>query len=359
MSFGAEHFANKLLAEAYRQSCSDIHLLPRGEEMIIQFRIQGELVLHRSLPNSSGERLISHFKFKASLDIGEKRKPQSGSFEHFIEDCVLSLRISTLPASSFTESLVLRLLPQSLSIPIEKLSMFSNSAKRLLSLVHHSHGLLLFTGPTGSGKTTTLYSLVHYCSTTLNRNIITLEDPIERKQDHILQVQINERAGITYASGLRAVLRHDPDMIIVGEIRDAETAKIAARAALSGHLVLSTLHARNAKGAIYRMHELGVSLQELNQTLIGVTAQRLVKINQVIPNENLGARASVFEMISGKELQDILKEKSPGHPTPSLKQLMRKGVALGYVSEKEYDRWMANEVDDTPLGASYLSKTTW
>lgn len=354
MSFGAEKFASHLLAEAHRKGGSDIHLIPRGEEMHIQFRIQGDLVHYRTLSASTGERLISHYKFKASLDIGDKRRPQSGSFNAIVNEETMSLRISTLPASSFKESLVLRLLPQSFSIPIERLSLFSQSAKKLLSLVQYSHGMILFTGPTGSGKTTTLYSLIHYCATHLNRNIITLEDPIEKLQDYVLQVQINERAGITYASGLRAVLRHDPDIIIVGEIRDAETAQIATRAALSGHLVLSTLHARNAEGALYRMMDLGVSLDELSQTLIGVTGQRLVKINHFSLNKP-ERRASVFEMITGRELQNVLSRSSIHTERVTLNNLMRKGVALGYVSEQEYDRWMAHEKDHTPKRTGSIS----
>ena len=354
MSFGAERYASRLLAEAHKRNCSDIHLIPRGEEMLIQFRIQGELVHYRSLSAVTGERLISHYKFKASLDIGDKRKPQSGSFDTIVNEEVMSLRISTLPAASFKESLVLRLLPQSLSIPIEKLSLFSHSAKQLLSLVRYSHGLLLFTGPTGSGKSTTLYSLIHYCATHLNRNIITLEDPIERLQDHVLQVQINERAGITYATGLRAVLRHDPDIIIVGEIRDAETAKITARAALSGHLVLSTLHAKDAEGAIYRMLDFGVTMEELKQTLIGVTGQRLVKINE---KQSSARRASIFELITGRELQQILYQSNHLSSHVTLNQLMVKGVALGYVSNEEYLRWMEHEANDSSQRAGNISKT--
>ncbi|PPA71402.1 competence type IV pilus ATPase ComGA [Jeotgalibacillus proteolyticus] len=354
MSFGAERFAAHLLSEASRKNSSDIHLIPRGEEMLIQFRIQGDLVHFRTLSYSSGERLISHLKFKASLDIGDKRKPQSGAFTAHINEDILSLRVSTLPASSFKESLVIRLLPQAFSVPIERLSLFSKPAKQLLSLVHYSHGMILFTGPTGSGKTTTLYSLIQYCATHLNRNIITLEDPIERQQDHILQVQINERAGVTYAAGLKAVLRHDPDIIIIGEIRDPETAQIAARAALSGHLVLSTLHAKNAEGAVYRMLDLGVSKEELTQTLIGVTGQRLVKVNRSKPEI---ARATIFEVLTGKILQSVLSQTERGlcrHD--SINKLLLKGVALGYVSTEEYYRWMEQETDDTAKTSGLVSE---
>ncbi|MDG5470795.1 competence type IV pilus ATPase ComGA [Jeotgalibacillus sp. ET6] len=340
MTFGTERFAAHLLKEAYTRNCSDIHIIPRGEETVIHFRILGELVLFKSLSASMGDRLISHFKFKSSLDIGDKRRPQSGSFTVLVNEELIALRISTLPASSFKESLVLRLLPQTFSLPIERLSLFSKPAKQLLSLVSYSHGLILFTGPTGSGKTTTLYSLIQYCATHLNRNIITLEDPIERVQDHVLQVQINERAGITYATGLKAVLRHDPDIIIVGEIRDAETAQIAVRAALSGHLVLSTLHAKNAQGAIYRMLDLGASLEELKQTLLGVTGQRLVKLTKTMQPHR---RASILEIITGAELAGVINHSAPLKERSTINKLLLKGVALGYVSEEEYFRWREEE----------------
>ncbi|WP_227395158.1 competence type IV pilus ATPase ComGA [Jeotgalibacillus aurantiacus] len=341
MTFGTERLALQLVNDAVRQEGSDIHLIPKENCLQIQLRVQGDLVQHKTISADAGERLISHFKFKASLDIGEKRKPQSGACDVMIDDESLPLRISTLPSATGRESMVIRLLPQSFAIPIEKLSMFSHSAKKLQELASYPQGLLLFTGPTGSGKSTTLYSLLHFCSTVLKRNVITLEDPVERKEDHVLQVQINERAGVTYSSGLKAILRHDPDIIIVGEIRDMETADIAVKAALSGHLVLSTLHAKNAAGAIRRMIDLGISKEVLLQALIGVTGQRLVKINTVSHSIK---RTSIYEIVTSPAIESLIDQIPVRHNYVSLPDLFRKGVALGYVSSEEYHRWMASEI---------------
>ncbi|WP_181294714.1 ATPase, T2SS/T4P/T4SS family, partial [Heyndrickxia sporothermodurans] len=212
---------------------------------------------------------------------------------------------------------------------------------------------------TGSGKSTTMYTLVEHCSNQLKRNVITLEDPVEQQNSSFLQVQVNEKAGITYSTGLKAILRHDPDIIMVGEIRDSETAKIAIRAALTGHLVLSTLHTRDAKGAIYRLLEFGVQWHEIEQTLIAVTAQRLVKLkcpfcgNVCSPyclNYFKKNRTAVYEMISGKTLKNVLTEANGNRiktKYKTLREIIRKGIALGYISTNEYYRWVFDEEEES------------
>lgn len=210
-----ESLSEVMIGEAYGCEATDIHLIPRTEDYLIQFRKFGVLVPYETIDPDQAERLIAHLKFMASMDIGEKRKPQSGSFSLTIRNAPLSLRISTLPTTHLKESLVIRILPQTYHIPIKKMSLYPSSAKKLLALLMYSHGLILFTGPTGSGKTTTLYSLVHHCSVALNRNVITLEDPVEKQHEEMVQIQVNEKAGITYSTGLKAILRHDPDMIVV------------------------------------------------------------------------------------------------------------------------------------------------
>lgn len=216
----------------------------------------------------------------------------------------------------------------------------------MLALLHHAHGLIILTGPTGSGKTTTLYSIMNETAHLLHRNVITLEDPIEKESESILQVQVNEKAGVTYSTGLKAILRHDPDIIIVGEIRDAETAKIAIRASLTGHLVLSTMHTRDAKGAIYRLMEFGVSLLEIQQTLVAVSAQRLVELtcpfcegvcSPYCFSEGRLKRASVFELLTGSALTKVMNGENASYK--SLRQVIRKGIALGYIKDTEYRRW--------------------
>jgi competence protein ComGA len=288
------------------------------------------------------------------MDIGEKRRPQSGAYTYNYNDTKIGLRISTLPAYK-SESMVIRLLPQNNQIPSFRISLFPETSKKLISLLKHAHGLIIFTGPTGSGKTTTLYSMLSDTSEIVNRNIITLEDPIEKPSGTVLQVQVNERAGISYSAGLKAILRHDPDIIMVGEIRDRETAETAIRAALTGHLVLTTMHTRDAKGAIYRLSEFGINWLEIEQTLIAVTAQRLVELtcpycdggcSPFCYSTGSGKRGNVFEILSGRDLAAVLKEakgEPQVHHYKTLKDAITKGIALGYIKETEYQRWVLND----------------
>jgi competence protein ComGA len=344
-----EILADRIISDAARNQASDIHIVPRKTDTLIQLRLTNKLIPRLTLPKDECDKLISHFKFTANMDIGERRRPQSGAIVSEVNGKLLSLRLSTLPSNN-RESLVIRLLPQHEQIPFYQLSLFPSMTRKLLALLKHAHGLIIFTGPTGSGKTTTLYSLLNETAHLFQRNVITLEDPIEKNYDSVLQVQVNEKAGVTYATGLKAILRHDPDIIMVGEIRDAETAKIAVRAALTGHLVLSTMHTRDAKGAVYRLHEFGVDWLEVEQTLIAVTAQRLVELSCPFCSDNCSPycysigrwkRASVFELLSGRNLSSIMKatkgEKSVT-TYPLLKDVIRKGIALGYINEAEYER---------------------
>ncbi|RWR15115.1 competence type IV pilus ATPase ComGA [Siminovitchia fortis] len=356
-----ERTADLLISEAVRLNASDIHIIPRRQDYLVKLRVHGQLGHYGTLPPIAGERLISHLKFMASMDIGERRKPQSGSWQTHTRNTFVALRISTLPSTLSKESLVIRIFPQNHSFFLEKMSLFPKSMLRLISMMSHSHGMLIFTGPTGSGKTSTIYSLAEYCASELNRNIITLEDPVERQSDQFLQMQVNEKAGITYQAGLKAVLRHDPDMIFVGEIRDAETAEIAVRAAMTGHLVLTSMHTRNAEGAVYRLLEFGIKPLEIEQTLIGVTAQRLVsllcpfcgdKCSKYCAGAHKIKRAAVFEILEGERLERIIR-MTWGSTGPkdadyvySLKRLIRKGIALGYISHEEYRRWIFQEREE-------------
>ncbi|WP_349237127.1 competence type IV pilus ATPase ComGA [Bacillus sp. REN3] len=351
-----EQLADKVLKDAFRSGASDIHIIPREKDTLIKFRLGNQLMPRYTLEHEDCDRLISHFKFTASMDIGEKRRPQSGAYNYVYNNMNIGLRLSTLPAY-MSESMVIRLLPQQNQIPSFQISLYPSTTKKLISLLKHAHGLVIFTGPTGSGKTTTLYSMLSETSEIVNRNIITLEDPIEKPSQTALQVQVNERAGISYSTGLKAILRHDPDIIMVGEIRDKETAEIAIRAALTGHLVLTTMHTRDAKGAIYRLIEFGVNWLEIEQTLIAVTAQRLVEL--VCPycdggcspfcfSIGSGKRGSVFEILTGANLSAVIRETRGEHPTyhyKTLKDAIAKGIALGYIKESEYQRWVMKDGD--------------
>ena len=344
-----ESLANRIITDAARNQATDVHIIPRMNDTLVQIRLTNKLIPRLSLPKDECDRLISHFKFTANMDIGERRRPQSGATVCDVNGQLVGLRLSTLPSNN-RESLVIRLLPQQEQIPFHQLSLFPSMTRTLLALLRHAHGLIIFTGPTGSGKSTTLYSLLNETAHLFHRNVITLEDPVEKNYDSVLQVQVNEKAGVTYSTGLKAILRHDPDIIMVGEIRDAETAKIAVRAALTGHLVLSTMHTRDAKGAVFRLQEFGVNWLEVEQTLIAVTAQRLVELacpfceGECSPycySSGRWKRASVFELLSGKNLTAAMKAAKGEQMETSyrtLKEVIRKGIALGFIQPSEYER---------------------
>ncbi|MBS4194676.1 competence type IV pilus ATPase ComGA [Lederbergia citri] len=346
-----ERKANLLLFQALHDDATDIHIIPNSESYHIQFRINGILFPLKQIPFDVGERLISHLKFLASMDIGEKRKPQSGSLQTKIIGLDISLRISTLPSAHLKESIAIRILPQN-TISLDHLSLFPNSIHHLTTLMAQANGLVVLTGPTGSGKSTTMYALAQYCAKNLNRHVISLEDPVEKHHEDLLQVQVNERAGISFHSGLKAILRHDPDVILVGEIRDAETAKIAVRAAMTGHLVLTSMHSREAKGAIQRLLEFGIKDGELKQTLLAITAQRLVILKCPFCGANCSKyctnlfrikRLGIYEILYRNtllfELKNMGEERSK-YRYNTLQQLIRKGIALGYLPSEEYERWI-------------------
>lgn len=341
-----EQLAERIIKDAVRNHATDVHIIPRKNDTLIQLRMANRLVPRLYLPKEDCDRLISHFKFTASMDIGERRRPQSGAISMQLGSFDVGLRLSTLPANQ-KESLVIRILPQQEQIPFYQISLFPSITTKMLALLNHAHGLIILTGPTGSGKTTTLYSIMNETTHLLHRNVITLEDPIEKESESIIQVQVNEKAGVTYSTGLKAILRHDPDIIIVGEIRDAETAKIAVRAALTGHLVLSTMHTRDAKGAVYRLMEFGVNRLEIEQTLVAVSAQRLVELtcpfcedicSPYCFSDSRLKRASVFELLTGRALTKVMNGENASYK--SLRQIIRKGIALGYIKDTEYRRWV-------------------
>ncbi|MGA3601296.1 competence type IV pilus ATPase ComGA [Lysinibacillus agricola] len=297
-----EQKCEQLLLKAYNFGASDILLVPESVHYRIYFRKYDRLLQAGELPHDLAERMISFYKFLAALDISERRKPQSGAFHKAMEQDQYAFRVSTLPSVFLKESLIIRLLLQNHTFPLTSLSYSKHAAEMLMELVKHRQGLLCFTGATGSGKSTSLYSLIHYCSSELNRHVISLEDPVENNQANLLQIQVNERAGVTYATGLKAILRHSPDIIMIGEIRDKETAKIAIEASLTGHLVVTTIHAKDSVNCLYRFIDLGVSVEELRQTVVGVVAQTLFQspLNQE-------ERRALFEILSNAHLQMALK----------------------------------------------------
>lgn len=296
-----EQKCEQLLLKAYHFGATDLLLVPSNINYRIYFRKYDKLLHAGELPNDLAERMISYYKFLAQLDISERRKPQSGSFQKAMGQQSYAFRVSTLPSVFLKESLIIRLLLQNHSFPLTSLCFFKSSAHKLMELVQNRQGLLFFTGATGSGKSTSLYSLIHYCSTELNRHVISLEDPVENNQANLLQIQVNERAGVTYATGLKAILRHSPDVIMIGEIRDKETAKIAIEASLTGHLVVSTIHAKDSISCLYRLMDLGVSIDELRQTIIGIVAQ-ILSHSSALQDDRL----ALYEILSDIHLNQAI-----------------------------------------------------
>lgn len=268
---------NQVLNHAIRAGASDVHIEPQEKFTRVRFRIDG--VLHEIMqqPLKLHPLLSSRIKVMGGMDIAERRIPQDGRITLKIEDKTVDIRVASLP-SAYGEKLTLRLLNRSSKmITLEELGFPEVQLKRYNEVMHLPYGFILITGPTGSGKSTTLYATLAEINT-IDKNIITLEDPIERRMAGLNQIQMNSKAGMTFASGLRSILRSDPDIIMVGEIRDHETAKISVESALTGHLVFSTLHTNDAPGAVTRLGEMGVEAFLTASSLAGVVAQRLMRI---------------------------------------------------------------------------------
>ncbi|HSC10866.1 MAG TPA: type II secretion system ATPase GspE [Rhodanobacteraceae bacterium] len=268
---------NALLTEAVKEGASDIHVEPFENRLVVRFRIDGVLREVLAPQKAIASAVVSRIKVMARLDIAEKRLPQDGRIGLRIAGRPVDVRVSTIPAG-YGERVVLRLLDkQAGKLDLQQLGMAPDTLRRLAETIERPHGILLVTGPTGSGKTTTLYASLLRLNDR-SSNIMTVEDPIEYYIDGVGQTQVNTKVEMTFARGLRAILRQDPDVVMVGEIRDLETAQIAVQASLTGHLVLSTLHTNSAVGAVTRLRDMGVEPFLLSSSLIGVLAQRLVRV---------------------------------------------------------------------------------
>jgi type IV pilus assembly protein PilB len=295
---------NGIIAQAVEQGASDVHLAPDGQELRVRFRVDGVLQDSATVPRRMVSGVISRVKIMSDLDIAERRVPQDGRVGLSIDDRRVDLRVVTLP-SVHGESVVMRILDTSGGVPrLDELGMALEERERFERSFHQAYGAVLVTGPTGSGKSTSLYAALGELNTP-EKNIITIEDPVEREMDGITQVQTNPKAGLTFASGLRSMMRADPDIIMVGEIRDRETAQIAVEAALTGHLVLSTLHTNDAPGSITRLIEMGIEpflvasaidcvvAQRLTRTLCHHCKRRTILSGQVMRDHGFGALADI------------------------------------------------------------------
>lgn len=270
-------FVNALFYQAVKKRASDIHIEVQEKRGEVRFRVDGMLSKNADLEKKVVNLIISRIKVISNLDISEKRIPQDGRTQIKISGEVLDIRVSVLP-TFYGERVVMRLLMQSSQIPqINELGFDNDLISDVKKLLRSSHGIILVTGPTGSGKTTSLHSFLREVESP-EKNLITVEDPVEYKSDSIAQIQVNEKVGLTFAAALRSILRQDPDIIMIGEIRDEETAAIAVRAALTGHLVFSTLHTNSAAATISRLADMGIEPFLISSSLLGILAQRLVRV---------------------------------------------------------------------------------
>ena len=327
-------FVSLLIREAYDAGASDIHLESVRNGLTTRFRIDGVLQPAIDPPASMDRAIISRIKLLAELDIAERRRPQDGRIRVRLHERELDLRVSTVP-TAFGESVVLRLLERgSAAIGLDTLGLAPALLATMQRLARQPHGMILVTGPTGSGKTTTLYSALSLRSAAVEK-IITLEDPIEYTLDGVAQVPVHAETGVTFASMLRSILRQDPDVVLVGEMRDGETAQLAVQAALTGHVVFSTLHTNDAVGAIPRLLDLGVAPYLISATLEAVLAQRLVRqICTACRDPRRGCpacrgtgydgRTGVFELLV---MTDEIREELPSQP--SRRRLEQLAAAAG------------------------------
>lgn len=269
-------FINTVLSQAIKLRSSDIHIEPYEDILRVRFRVDGQLQEFMAPSKAAHSAIVTRLKIMSGMDIAEKRVPQDGRVETVHNGIEIDLRVSSLP-TVYGEKIVIRLLNRNQFMTSKyDLGLSKEDSALYDGLLQYPHGIIIITGPTGSGKSTTLYSMLNELNT-LNRNIITVEDPVEYKLKGINQVQVNHKAGLTFAAGLRSILRQDPDVIMVGEIRDAETAQIAVRAAITGHLVLSSMHTNDSASAVTRLIDLGVEPYLVSTSLVGVISQRLVR----------------------------------------------------------------------------------
>ncbi|WP_208558644.1 competence type IV pilus ATPase ComGA [Marinilactibacillus kalidii] len=351
-----ESFVQHMLTLADSFDTSDIHILPEESHYAAYYRLHGRMDRQFVLDREEANRLIAYFKFVSNMDVGERRKPQSGSLSYQLKDQIIDLRFSTISNYHAHESLVIRLLKQKNQKDLTMNAFFDHEVKELNRLVSHKSGLILFSGPVDSGKTTTIYQLIKKRLSVEKLQVVTVEDPVEIHEEQFLQTEVNEKAGITYERLLKSSLRHHPDVLIVGEIRDEETAKMVIRGALTGHLMIASIHAKDANGVIPRMMELGISLELLKQTLIGIVFQKLLPLycplcighcHTFCHNyRHSQKRAVLFEMIMKENLEEVFIQDKPfvAESSVSVKRrfnhLLKKVQLYGYISEKTYQQYL-------------------
>lgn len=293
-------FLKKIINDALNDKATDIHFLVGSGNIIIKFRINENLIFYDQISKDLYEQLVLFIKYKSHMDLNISKSPQSNAFNILINDELMRIRVSTLPSLN-SESIVLRIKEHLYQEEVKNLLLIEEQEKIFLDLINNNSGLILITGPTGSGKTTLAYALLN-CFKKKNLSIVSIEDPVEHYETGFVQLQVNEKAGINYESGIKEILRHDPDIIFIGEIRDKITARNVIRASLSGHRVISTMHGVSAVKSLFRLLELGISRFELEQTLLLITNQRLVVKDK--------RKKIILEYLNYTQIIEVIKEKN-------------------------------------------------
>lgn len=318
-----EELLQRLLNIALRNKATDIHLsLQDDEQLLVEMRVDGRL---RTLRNQDYDAsFFRYLMFRSNLDLSLARKPQTGSFETEIDGETIALRFAIVTGWHMTCG-VLRILNQTGKLRITDLTHQTDTVEWLSSICHTRSGLFVFSGPTGSGKTTTVYTLLNQVK---GKKIYTLEDPVEVYSDRYVQMAVNEKAGFTFAAGIRQLLRHDPDIIMIGEIRDEEAAAMAIRCALTGHLVITTLHSFSCTGAIQRLNDLGVSEKQMEDVLCGISCQRLY-------TNASRHRFSIYAHMNRKEVKHYFQHSTPPASFISLEQAITSAMEAGIITREQ------------------------
>lgn len=338
-----EYESQRLIERALALQATDLHLHPAKNQTLLLYRIHGRLRRMAVMNQRYSERLIAHFKFRAGMDIGEQRRPQNGSISLNNTTPPVHLRFSTMP-SSLRESLAVRLLPQHEFFTLSSLSFAPAVVSCFSSLLDGKNGIIMLTGPTGSGKTTTLYAFMNELIHRYSSRIVSIEDPIEIHDEAFIQSEVNDKAGMTYEELLKSSLRHDPDVLMIGEIRDERTAYLAVRAALTGHLVLTTMHAGTPFGAVHRLLEFGFSTTDLKETLLCITSQELFPrycplcrkqpCDIYCRRHQQASRTALFDILTSRGLDDFLTGQTSSALTFTKTEQWKKGNSLGLFQEE-------------------------
>lgn len=291
-------YISELILKGASVGVSDIHFKPNRDKVKIYNRIDGKISFVNDISHADYRLLLRYIKYKSKLDLGLCRLPQDGAFTFKTKKGEIFIRVSTIPLI-FSESLVIRLLVDKEQIDLFSIALFPSDLETIYQQIISSTGLFVFTGPTGSGKSTSMYALLEMAAKEENKKVVCIEDPVEVINEYFTQIQINEKSGLTYATSLKACLRHDPDIIMIGEIRDEETAKNVFRASLTGHTVISTMHTKNKYGVIERFLDFEFKISEIKSVLIGVSNQRLV-LNE------LDKVKAFYDFVIGKDIEKLI-----------------------------------------------------